>query len=137
MSRNQRRLLKKEVNKYAAQYPADLVPVPRDEWPPIDPVPQQVWRSSRYIVQLYNEMHGVIRLSVCRARLNNQGQKVDGLTWDELQAIKHELGFGHVYAIEVYPRDRDVINVANMRHLWLLPSPLPVGWFSSEEDKTE
>lgn len=29
---------------------------------------------------------------------------------------------------EVFPAESDVVNVANMRHLWLLREPPPFGW---------
>ena len=31
-------------------------------------------------------------------------------------------------AVEVFPADDQVVNVANMRHLWVLPEPLPFAW---------
>jgi hypothetical protein len=38
------------------------------------------------------------------------------------------VGFGAADALEVYPRDGDVVNVANIRHLWVLRDPLPWAW---------
>lgn len=53
----------------------------------------------------------------------------DGITWDDLQWIKRAAGYGDREAVEVYPLDDDVVNVANMRHLWILPAGqrLPFG----------
>lgn len=95
-------------------------------------LPERVWVSHRYLVQLYQEAPfndaPVYRMSVCRTRLNKAGARwQDGLTWDELQAIKREIGFGDWYGVEVYPRERDVVNVANMRHVWLMEKPLLIG----------
>lgn len=130
MNRKQRRALQKQQHKHVAQqhYPATLTPVPREQWPTVEPMPSAVWISAKYMVQLYDEPHGVRRLSICTTRIGIDGRWVDGLRWDELQQIKQECGFGETYAVEVYPRDRDVVNDANMRHLWLLPVPLRVGW---------
>lgn len=135
MNRQQRRASQREIKQeqrtYVAALPETLTPIPLEEFPPVipgQPYLMQAWRSRNYVVQLYDEPNRVKRLSVCRARRSPQGW-VDGITWDELQTIKHELGFGDLYGVEVYPRDRDVINVANFRHLWLLPEPLPIGWF--------
>ena len=116
----------------AKNLPDTLTPVPHEEWPafPPDKMPVQVWCSKKYLVQLYEERDGVQRLSINRTS-RHAGNWSDKMTWDELQAIKAEVGFGQSYAIEVYPRERDLVNVANMRHLWILPAPLRVGWFSS------
>lgn len=43
-----------------------------------------------------------------------------GLTWDELQHIKEALLPGR-WAVEVFPPEALVQNVANVRHLWVLP----------------
>jgi hypothetical protein len=95
--------------------------------------PVCVWRSRYYLAQLYRaercEGRGVLRLSVNRVTLGADGRWVDGLSWDELMRCKRETGHGELYAVEVYPRDRDIVNDANMRHLWLLSEPLPLGWF--------
>lgn len=52
----------------------------------------------------------------------------DGLTWDELQAIKRDVGFGDWHGLEIYPPDQQVVNVANIRHIWISPEPLWIGW---------
>ena len=95
--------------------------------------PVGVWRSRSFLVQVFNEGHQggrkVTRLTVCRTELGDGGRWKADITWDELQQIKRECGFGNCYAIEVFPRDRDVVNVANMRHLWVLDHHLNIGWF--------
>lgn len=131
MNRKARRTQQALQHAHVSSLPEALTPVPREEWPLLFPMPTGIWRSRRYMAQLYDESGAfkvLKRLSICRVRLSKNGRWEDGLTWDELQAIKRELGFGDWYGIEVYPRDQDVINVANFRHLWLLPEPLPVGW---------
>lgn len=42
------------------------------------------------------------------------------ITWDEIQRIKNEVWGRDARAIEVYPRERDVVNSGNYRHLWRL-----------------
>lgn len=44
---------------------------------------------------------------------------IDGriLSWAELQTIKESFWPGDV-AVEVYPREEDVVNLWNTRHLW-------------------
>ena len=44
------------------------------------------------------------------------------ITWDELQAIKdREMGV-EASAVEVYPQGSEILNKANVRHLWRVPS---------------
>ena len=53
----------------------------------------------------------------------------DGLKWDELQKVKADVGYADDYAIEIYPKDKDIVNDANMRHLWVFrDKPLNIGW---------
>lgn len=91
--------------------------------------PIQAWRSSQFIAALYVEPgKPAKRLSICRARLNDAGRFEDEISWDALQQVKHECGFGDSDAIEIYPRDGDVVNVSNMRHLWILDEPSLLTW---------
>jgi len=49
--------------------------------------------------------------------------------WNDLMRIKDELFGAWTVAVEVYPSRRDVIDEANMTHLWILPEgfALPFG----------
>ncbi len=46
-------------------------------------------------------------------------------TWPEAQRIKNELAGAEATAIEVYPPQSEVIDQADMYHLWVLPGRLP------------
>ena len=78
----------------------------------------EVWLSRVYIAQVF--LHpaeaGWRRLTV---------RRIDGREirerWDELQAIKNEVVGEHTTAIEAYPDSREFVNVANMRHLFIVP----------------
>lgn len=129
MDRNTRRAMEKEN----ARRPQALEEVPPSQWPmtrsQYDPKRRGVWLSREFLVQQFQE-DGATRLSVCRTLVDGNGAWLAEITWDELQRIKREVGMGDKYAIEIYPRDREVVNVANMRHLWVLDEPLSHGWFS-------
>lgn len=72
------------------------------------------------------------RIAVMRTSLQPDGQRWKGnISWDDLQRLKREAGYGDVDALEVYPRDRDVVNVANVRHLWLMPDGIDFAWRAS------
>ena len=99
-----------------------------------------VFRSKRYLAQLFATLHeGVLRLSVNRSTMQVGATRWDdGLTWDELQQIKRECGYGDCDAVEVYPSDGDIVNDANMRHLFIYESAsCPFVWRSGEESKSE
>lgn len=108
--------------------PNRLMPVPKWKWPATNDRKRiEVWLSDKYLVQVFDEGHS-LRMSVNRVTVRDDGKWDDNLTWDELQDIKGQIGRGNKYAIEIYPRDCDVVNVANMRHLWILPKMLQIGW---------
>lgn len=87
----------------------------------------EAWRSRKFILQVFDEGGGVERLSVNRTVIDGK-EFADGITWDDLQRLKAECGRGHLAAVEVYPPDADVVNVASMRHLWVLPNPPAFMW---------
>lgn len=127
ITREQRRQLERDN----AKQPVILTPVPPAAWPDLDRMskkPFAVWRSRFFLVQGYQEANGVIRLSVARTSLLPDGRWDDGLTWDELQEIKRQVGMADGFAVEIYPSDKNIINVANLRHLWILPQALDFAW---------
>lgn len=46
-------------------------------------------------------------------------------TWPEAQRIKNEIAGPAATAVEVYPPQGEVVDGADMYHLWVLPGPLP------------
>jgi hypothetical protein len=128
------RAQRRELERQNAKMPRELRQVPLEEWPMehrIGPKPiQRVWRSRDFLVQEYAEAAPVlVRLSVLRTTLDPKlGRWVDGITWDELQSIKAECGYGQHDALELYPPDSDVVNVANLRHLWVMRDPVGFAW---------
>ena len=126
------RAQRRELERQNAKMPRELRLVPREEWPlehqrgPI----LRVWRSRDFLVQEYAEPAPVlVRLSVLRTTLDSKaGRWVDGITWDELQGVKAECGYGDADALELYPMAADVVNVANLRHLWVMREPVAFAW---------
>jgi len=128
MNRHERRAANQHLKKENKTYPDQLISVPESEWPRREPGMIALWRSNRFLVQVYVENNGVVRLSVCRTEINNRGQWQENIAWEELQEIKNQCGYEHFDAVEVYPRQKDVVNVANMRHLWVFDEPLRFAW---------
>ena len=128
-----------EAAKENAFWPEHLIEVMPQLWPsPIPPGVVRVWRSRRFVVQLYKDtINGYGRLSVIRTAYKADGNLADGIPWDDLQRIKAEVGFGSWWAAEVYPAEGKVVNAANMRHLWLLPMAPPFAWNVSGDSAAE
>lgn len=122
-SRQQRRLLEKQNSKL----PEYLVLVPRAEWPYERENLIEVWRSKHFLVQVLREHDGMERMSICRTSHNGERWD-DQITWDELMKCKRQCKRGDRDALEVYPADKDIVNVANMRHLWLPAEPVAFAW---------
>lgn len=112
--------------------------VPKEKWPPMPSVtvqPVTVWRDADFLAILYPVPGHLLvhRLTVVRSAgvgLNGLGRVVyrDGITWDELMQVKRDCGFADRWAVEIFPSDNETVNVANMRHLWLLPDAPPFAW---------
>lgn len=77
------------------------------------------WTDDVFMAVAFQD-EAAIRLDICRLDLK------DGVTWDELQALKNACGFADYDGIEFYPRKADVINTGNIRHLYLFKEPLPL-----------
>lgn len=123
-TREQRRQLARDN----LTFPIALRRLPDDEWRAKARDNQiEVWRSRSYLVQVYQESAGVVRLTVCSIEHDGANWKQD-IPWEDLQRLKRECGRGDMFAVEIYPADIDVVNVSNMRHLWVMPEPLPFGW---------
>lgn len=50
-------------------------------------------------------------------------------TWHEMQRIKDEIAGPDMTAIEVYPPQKEIVDGADMFHLWVVPGPLPFSLF--------
>lgn len=112
------------------RYSDEFVPLPPEQWPEWNgaSMVERVLRNNRFLVQVILAEKGVRRLSICRTMIGRDGRWLDGITWDELQGIKNAVGFGGYDAVEIYPKANDVVNVANMRHLWVVEAGVPFAW---------
>lgn len=124
-TRQQRKALER-ANK---DWPVEGREIPREQWPSDQQSNRvKVIRSRDYLIQVYEEADGVLRIGVNRTKLLGNGRWDDGMSWDELQQIKRIAGYAAWWAVEIYPDDSEVVNVANMRHLWVLPVAPSFAW---------
>ena len=101
--------------------------VPRSKWEHLNlGIPEadafRVFKSDRFLVQIRRHNYAV-RLCVCKCKFKKFGQGIeyaDGITWDELQEIKNQCGYENSWLCEYYPPKDKLINVANIRHLWVM-----------------
>lgn len=121
---------RKSWNKENAKRPLRMTEIPLAEIP-FKRKLLKAWASRDFLAQAFDEIT-CLRLSVSRTEIKGDGRWADKITWEELQQVKRECGYGDFYAIEIYPQDRDIVNVANMRHLWILSNPLSIGWFATK-----
>lgn len=101
-----------------------------DEHPGPDAEPVRLWRSRDYQAMLYiDHDSGMKRLAITRVQFDKYtGEYRDGISWDSLQRIKNETVGEDTWAVECYPPERYLQNVANMRHLWILDEEPRFGW---------
>lgn len=78
------------------------------------------WVNGTYSVQLHRPpAFSLIELLMIR---RHDEQPVH--SWSDLQRIKNELIGNDRMAVEVYPREEDLVDSANMYHLWVFPEEM-------------
>lgn len=125
----QRKKVRARILEENRRYPDTMVLVPHSDYKAKPPRElQEVWRSRTMLCQIY-QYGGVTRLTISSTDYRAEtGAVRDGLSWDELMQVKRECGFGAYEAVEIYPADANIVNVANMRHLWITGEAMPFGW---------
>lgn len=79
------------------------------------------YRNNAFLVQVFPE-DKLPRISINKTEFNEAGDRWnDGITWDEIQEIKNRVGFKDMCAVEIYPPQEHLVDVANIRHIWILP----------------
>jgi len=126
------RLKQRYIREQNRLYSEKLVEIPQSQWEWHSFKPAEVWRSSRFLVQIFPPKNGAARMSVNRTLLADDGRWMDGITWDDLLRLKSECGHGDDWAVELFPPNDRVVNVANMRHLWLIPTEPDYAWKRGE-----
>lgn len=88
----------------------------------------KAYRNKCFLITIYKEQFA-IRLSINKIEINKKGTRwQDGITWDEIQNIKNKLGYRDMCALEVYPPEDDKVDVANIRHIFIVKNAPPFMW---------
>lgn len=112
LSEKEIRLYAQGLKQESKAWPQCLTRVPA--------TPIECWRSKFFFVQISDIGEGLERMSVNRTVVDITNRRWrDGITWDELQEIKRQVGRGEFDAVEVFPAEKNLVNVANIRHLWI------------------
>jgi len=112
----------------------NLTQVPVDHVGAGHPDRAYVDRAGGWVVQVWEDAApacrgtpwaGVLRVAIkhtaAKTRDEFHGRQNSlPITWDDIQAIKDQFWPGRV-AVEVFPPHRDIVNVADMRWIWVLP----------------
>ncbi len=107
--------------------------VPKEKWPKSDEKPPlKVFLNNKFLVQIIDDQ-GTVRLSINKIQIQNFKKDgtphwEDSISWDELQEIKNSIGYENSWMVEIYPPKDKIVNVANIRHLWLLQESPSFGW---------
>lgn len=130
MNRRAKRNAQKTLDRVSKHYSDKFIQIMPEEWPSLPKEYAQriyVFRNNRFLVQVFKE-NTSLRISVNRTELDKNGRWKDDISWDEMQDIKNRIGYHDCMFVEIYPRDVDVVNVANMRHLWMVDHNTNIGW---------
>ena len=76
--------------------------------------------NNRYSCQVYRRRGGYYHLVIRR----HDGGTV--VAWHDLQRIKDEMGYSEQMAVQVFPAHDEIVDDANLYHLFVLPEALPV-----------
>lgn len=109
-----------------------MLPIPSSEWPQGPDLTAKrigVWCSRDFLCVAATPFAtpDVVWLSVNRVQ-RALGRWRDAITWDELMQVKRECGYGEAFAVECYPEDSQIVNHANMRHLFIVRDRPAFAW---------
>lgn len=81
-------------------------------------LPDQVFQNNLFVVQVFNVMcaWGPVKKLMIR-----RGDALPNHNWNHLQRIKNEIFGEDAVALEVYPKQKNLTDVANLYWLWILP----------------
>lgn len=96
------------------------------------------FRSFDFLAQVFGiPGSDMLRLTVQRMDVNRHGAFIDLITWDDLQWVKRQCGFGECDAVEAYPSDKDISVTNGMRILFIFPPHYEVPFFFRKQEQQD
>jgi len=126
---SQQALLRREAKKPFGPWEKRMISIhhelrPRFANPAIEHWREENYLNNRYSVQISDYsawLHGVGHGSVTHLWIRHH-TGVMPHSWADLQRIKNEIAGKDLLAVEVYPKVDDLVDQANIAHLWVMPS---------------
>ncbi|MFA4971545.1 MAG: hypothetical protein WC683_02950 [bacterium] len=128
MSRLQRRASRSVGRKLMRQGWSEWERVPRPDpakYPSLRNV-EAVFKNNVYVVQI---VYHVTEWGTVERLMIRRNDEAPVRSWQELQRVKNEIVGEDRVAIEVFPAQAELVDHANLYHLWVLPKgfTLPFG----------
>lgn len=86
---------------------------------------QRAWRNAVYSVQQFPNATPEGEVTLLMVRRHDAAPV---RSWSDMQRIKNDLAGEDRVAVEVYPREEDLVDQANLYHLWVLPAGHVLGF---------
>jgi hypothetical protein len=98
---------------------------------------RKVFMDDGYIVEVHEDDVKAIGPFKCRLAIKRRHDQFPIRSWRILQNIKNEIVGEDAVAIELYPRESDVTDTANIYHLWVYREGMepPVGLIPPEQGR--
>jgi hypothetical protein len=111
-----RRMCKRPMTRFEMQ-PAPTT-APRPQLKPNERWAPHVFCNSRYSVQVSHVSTDIGLVTHLWIRRHDQEMS---RSWSDMQRIKNELAGSERIAVEVFPAESELVDKANMSHLWVYP----------------
>jgi hypothetical protein len=113
-----RRQYFKEFERQRRSWPPQMTPLPLPaDLPPDQQQIKAQWRS-RWHLAIHWKRDGHEYLNMHRVEMDQTGMWLPGITWEDMQAIKQQCGFGLMVGHVLFPSNYDPVP-QNIYTMWL------------------
>ncbi len=81
--------------------------------------PDQVFQNPKYVVQIFNDRKVIGRPA--RQVMIRRSDSAPIYSWSDMQRIKNEIFGEEVEALQMFPKESELVDVANLYWMWVLP----------------
>jgi len=105
LDRAGRREYFREYERQRKTWPEDMQPLPLPaDLPPEQQQIEGQWRSRYYLATLWNR-NGLRTLHINRTEMQQDGEWMPGISWEDMQAVKIQCGLGLLVGAVYFPND--------------------------------